>query len=344
MKRIFILLLGACLFGSAYAQPQKRRTAVTEQQKQVTDRASLQFPAATEMPEDMAWKRDIYRQLDLTVDKNAPLYYPVEPQGKEVNLFTLMFRLMLDGKIPVYEYGLDGNESFAEKDQIKPKDFLEKYQIYYEMNGDRLMVNNSDIPSREVKRMYIKESVYFDQRTSSFHTKVTALCPVMVRDDDFGDAATPYPLFWVKYSDVASYFARHAMMSSNYNNVSNMTADDFFSMNRYEGKIYKTTNLQGLALANYCKTDSAMVKEQKKIEQELVDVENHVWGKTVQPKDSTDSIAALTAKTKTKEKGKTSKTSRSSRRKTSEKKTSAKSEKTSNNAAAPRVSVRRQRR
>ena len=288
-----------------------------------------------------SWKRDIYRQLDLTIDKNAPLYYPVEPQGREINLFTLMFRLMLDGKIPVYEYGLDGNESFAEKDQIKPKDFLEKYQIYYEMNGNRIMVNNSDIPSRDVKRMYIKESVYFDQRTSSFHKKVTALCPVMVRDDEFGEAAaTPYPLFWVKYSDVASYFARHAMMSSNYNNVSNMTADDYFSMNRYDGKIYKTTNLQGLALANYCKTDSALVKEQKRIEQELVNVEKYVWGKLEQPKDSADSVqAAIVATEKTKEK----KTTRSSRRKTTVKKSAPKVEKSSS-SAAPRVSVRRQRR
>lgn len=340
MKRIFIFLLGACFWGSMYAQPQKRRVAVTEQ-KQVTDRASLQFPAATDMPDDMVWKRDIYRQLDLTIDKNAPLYYPVEPQGREVNLFTLMFRLMLDGKIPVYEYGLDGNESFAEKDQIKPKDFLEKYQIYYEMNGNRIMVNNSDIPSRDVKRMYIKESVYFDQRTSSFHKKVTALCPVMVRDDEFGEAAaTPYPLFWVKYSDVASYFARHAMMSSNYNNVSNMTADDYFSMNRYDGKIYKTTNLQGLALANYCKTDSALVKEQKRIEQELVNVEKYVWGKLEQPKDSADSVqAAIVATEKAKEK----KTTRSSRRKTTVKKSAPKVEKSSS-SAAPRVSVRRQRR
>lgn len=338
MKKIFLFLLGACLCGGIYAQPQKRRVAVTEQ-KQVTDRASLQFPAATDMPEDVMWKRDIYRQLDLTQDKNAPLYYPVEPQGRDINLFTLMFRLMLDGKIPVYEYGLDGNESFAEKDRVKPKEFLEKYQIYYEMNGDRIMVNNSDIPSREVKRMYLKESVYFDQRTSSFHKKVTALCPVLVRDDDFGEAATPYPLFWVNYSDVASYFARHAMMSSNYNNVSNMTADDYFAMNRYDGKIYKTTNLQGLALANYCKTDSALVKEQKRIEQELLDVEKLVWGNLEQPNDSADSVQNTVLAEDKKEK----KVSRSTRRKTTTKKSAPKAEKASS-SSAPRVSVRRQRR
>lgn len=349
MKRIFILLLGVCFFANGYAQPQKRRVAQKEQQKQITDRVALQFPAATDMPEDMVWKRDVFRQLDLTQDKNAPIYYPVEPQGREINLFTLMFRLMLDGKIPVYEYGLDGNVSFAEKDRIKPKEFLEKYQIYYEMNGDRIMVNNSDIPSREVKRMYMKESVYFDQRTSSFHKKVTALCPVLVRDDDFGAAATPYPLFWVNYKDVASYFARHAMMSSNYNNVSNMTADDYFSMNRYDGKIYKTTNMQGLALANYCKTDSALVKEQKRIEQQLVDVERFVWGKLEQPKDSADTV-----KVETKEKkARAARSTRTSRRPTrsqssSKSKSSVKSKSSrgqkSSSSSTPRVTVRRQRR
>ena len=80
-------MLGACLMTNVYAQPQKRRAAVTEQ-KQVTDRASLQFPAATDMPDDMVWKRDVYRQLDLTVDKNAPsaqvTYSTVEPTRNNV--------------------------------------------------------------------------------------------------------------------------------------------------------------------------------------------------------------------------------------------------------------------
>lgn len=341
MKKIFLILLASCLAVGISAQPKKRRVAESEK-KVVTDRATLQFPAALDMPDDMVWKRDIYRQLDLVQDKNAPLYYPVEPQGREINVFTLMFRLMLDKKIPVYEYGLDGNESFAESNRVDPKSFLEKYGIYYEMNGDRIMVSNSDIPSRDVKRMYIKESVYFDQRTSTFHKKVTALCPVLLRDDEFGAAATPYPLFWVNYHDVASYFARHAMMSSNYNNVSNLTAEDFFSMNRYEGTIYKTTNMQGLALANYCKTDSALVKEQKRIEQELVDVENHVWGVLPESAAVSDSVVAETA-SKVKDSKPTVKKERSSRRKKSSVKTKSSSS-GSSSSPAPRVSVRRQRR
>ena len=269
MKRFIIVFLGFCLWAQANAQPKKRRVVSTETTEQAYDRASLQFPTASSMPEDVVWRRDVYRQLDLTQDRNAPLYYPVEPHGNQVNLFTFLFRMMLDNKVKVYEYSLDGNESFAEKDVIKPRDFLEKYSIYYEENGNRLMVSNSDIPSASVTRMYLKESIYFDQRTSSFHKQVTALCPVLVREDDFGGASTPYPLFWVKYSDAAPFLSKLPMMGSNYNNVTNMTADDYFTLNRYDGKIYKTNNLQGRVLANYCKTDSALTKEQNRIEQEL---------------------------------------------------------------------------
>lgn len=66
-----------------------------------------------------------------------------------------------------------------------------------------------------------------------------------MRGDDFGGEATPYPLFWLKYDDISTYLARHTMMASNYNNVTNMTAADYFSMNLYDGKIYKTNNMQG---------------------------------------------------------------------------------------------------
>ena len=70
-----------------------------------------------------------------------------------------------------------------------------------------------------------------------------------------------------------------------------MSVDDYFTMNLYKGKIYKTTNLLGKTLAQYCPNDSAMAAEQKKIERELADFEKHIYGDPAR-KDSLDSIAA----------------------------------------------------
>ena len=355
MKRLFFVLLGVALYVQAEAQPARRRVKPNDADKaeKTVDRASLQFPVAVEVPEDVGWRRDVYRQLDLTLDKNAPLYYPVEPSAGQINLFTYLFDLLLTGKITAYQYKLDGNESFTSRDKVDVKELLERYHIYYEEQNGRPRVNASDIPSAEVSRYYIKESSYFDQRTSTFRTKVTALCPVLMRGDDFGGEATPYPLFWLKYDDISTYLARHTMMASNYNNVTNMTAADYFSMNLYDGKIYKTNNMQGKVLANYCKTDSAMANEQKRIEKQLSDFEKHVWGHD--DSVAVDSTAAKEAVETKKEKA--SRTTRNSRRASasSDDSKKAKAEKTKvsktrrgssggGGASTPRVTVRRQRR
>ena len=360
MKRILFLITVTLLTaGAAKAQPTKRRATPATEQRQAdksaaTDRASLMFPTTATMPDDVVWKRDIYRQLDLTKDKNAPMYYPVEPMGKQVNLFTYLFRLILTGRVNAYTYKLDGNESFDEKDKLAVKDMLERYGIYYEENGGKLTVADSDVPSAEATRYYIKESIYLDQRAGAFTTKVTALCPVLMRGaDEFSSEATPYPLFWVKYDDVASWLAKLPMMPSDLNNVTNMTADDFFAMNRYEGKIYKTNNMQGKVLANYCETDSDMVAEQKRIEKQISDFERNVWGDGfLADTTKADSVSAdMAAKEEKSSKGllfgrRTSKSKSSSESVSAKQDNSAaKKEKSSapaNNSA--RVSARRQRR
>lgn len=301
MKKIILLLMLVGLVQGAFAQPEARRQAQQKAQNKsnannMTTRAQIMFPTAASMDEDVVWRRDIYRELDLNEDANAPLYYPVEPLGSQVNLFTYIFKLMMQGRIKAYQYKLDGNESFNADDVVKPKTFLDNYHIYYEKDVQgRTHLDNSDIPSKEVKSYYIKETTYYDQHTATFHTKVLALCPIMTRDDDFGDGGNKYPLFWVKYDDLAPFLSKQQIMTSNLNNAATMSIDDYFLRNLYKGKIYKTNNMLGKTLAQYCSSDSAMSKEQKKIEAELAAFEKNLWGDQAK-KDSLDSIAKLDKK------------------------------------------------
>ena len=301
MKKILFIIMLLGMTQGIIAQPQARRQQAQQKTQQsnannMTTRAQISFPTAAPMDEDVVWRRDIYRELDLNEDANAGLYYPVEPIGNQMNLFTSIFRLMMTGKINVYQYRMDGNESFAAADRVQPLAFLDNYHIYYEkQNNGRIKLDNSDIPSSEVKAYYIKESTYYDQRSATFHTKVLALCPIMTRDDDFGDGGTKYPLFWVKYDDLAPFLAKQQMMTSNLNNAAVMSVDDYFIRTQYKGKIYKTNNMLGKTLAQYCPNDSAMTKEQKRIEAELAAFEKNLWGDQAK-KDSLDSIAKLDKK------------------------------------------------
>ena len=296
MKRIILITCAAFLALTASSQPAARRSSQHwSPVNAITTRAQISFPTAAPMQEDVVWRRDIYRELKLTEDANAGLYYPVEPVGSQMNLFTSIFKLMMNGPnrggIAAYNYRMDGNEMFTDSARVKPLQFLDNYHIFYERTDHGIRLDNSDIPSGEVKGYYLKESAYYDQGTSTFHRKVVALCPIMYREDDFGDGEVKYPLFWVRYDDLAPFLSKQIIMTSNLNNAATMSVDDYFTMNLYQGKIYKTTNMLGKTLAQYCPTDSAMAAEQKKIECELTDFEKTIYGDPAR-RDSLDSIAA----------------------------------------------------
>ena len=344
---------------AAMAQPTKSRSQQnrnTPASKKSADaqtavsRASLMFPTAVDVPEDVSWRRDIYRSLDLTKDENAALYYPIEPQGNQVNLFTLLFQLLNTGKIPAYSYTMNGREDFTPANRMHFKDMLDRYSIYYEVDGNSIKVDPSDIPSAEVLSFNVKESSYYDQNTATYHSRVVAICPVLHRSDDFvfgSENATKYPLFWVKLDDVEAYLRQHMVMTSNINNAAMMSMADFFATNKYKGTIYMTTNMQGKTLAETAPSDSAMVKEQKRIEKEMTDFEKHIWTTPVDSAEiaKRDSIAAAeSTKGKAKRAAKsTEKASRTSSRSTASSSKKEKSSSKSSGSATPRVSVRRER-
>ena len=359
MKHILFILISLCFMGTATAQPKKSRVQTTRSasakkaQDATPSRASLMFPTSVDVPETPTWRRDIYRTLDLTKDENAPLYFPVEPQGDNINLFTLLFQLLNTGKIPAYEYKLDGAEDFQQSNRMHFKDMLERYHIFYEVNGNSIKVEPSDIPSAEVLSFNVKESSYYDQHTATFQSRVVAICPVLHRTDDFDTRVNKYPMFWVKYDDVKTYLSGREIMTSNLNNAARMSMEDFFATNHYKGEIYMTTNMQNRSLQQYCATDSLLKKEQKRIEKEMTDFEAHIWATPVDSAEiaKRDSIAALADKGKKSRRmassdSKSSSASRTSRRSSSSsEKTSKSSSKSSggSSSSGPRVSVRRQR-
>ena len=343
------------------------RNAAGKQGDPKVSRASIMFPTAVAVPEEVPWRRDVYRSLDLTKDENAALYYPVEPQGNDVNLFTLLFRLLNTGTIPAYEYKLDGVEDFSQANRMHFKDMLDRFSIFYEIDGRSIKVADADVPSSEVLSIYVKESSYYDQNTATYHSRVVALCPVLHRADDFSMDQRKYPMFWVKIEDIEPYLSQRMVMTSNLNNAARMSMADFFATNHYKGDIYMTTNMQGKSLQDQVNArqqqqieeeyvDSAALRqttalqnEQKRIEKQLSDFEQHIWATPIDSAEQArkDSIAALNTKAGRRARAKAEKTtekaSRSARRSAAKEQKQKSSGGSDGGGSAARVSVRRQR-
>ena len=324
MKRILLITALATVLTitatTSVAQPKARRqqTTATPQQQGISQRARLMYPTSLDMPEDVVWRRDLYREIHLDTDANSGLYYP------------------------------DGQESFSDSSRVAIKTVLDDQQIYYEKKNNRLHVDNSDIPSADVKLYYLKESAYYDQTNAQFRRKVIALCPVIVLDDEFGGMPSKRPLFWVRYADLEPFLNRQTVTASSVNDAATMTLEDYFTLHCYQGPIYKTGQRQGKRMPQFGDTadadqqQQAALRQAKQIDEELAAFERRVFGHTPQ-RDSIEAANKKALEQGETVKSKKSKTVRSRRVRTVKSKAAPRSSSSSAGSRQPRVTVRRQR-
>lgn len=307
-------------------------------------RAQRQYPGMQQVPDEVIWKREVYRSLDLLRADNGALYHPVEPQDGKANLFTTIFKLMAQQKIKAYEYTLDGLEHFTTKHEVNFRDVMDRYDIYYEMRPQKgrrdsiISIHNSDIPSAEVQTFFIKEVWYYDQRTATQGTQVTALCPVLNRTESYTNDRVNLPMFWIKVEDLMPFLTQETALS-NLNNASNRTLSDFFAQRLYRGDIYKVANLQNLSLSQYCHSEEEMRRERQRIEEELLAFGKmlHAREDSIKVETATQAGNVKTGKTRTKAPA----TTKTTKAKTTSSKQNSGSKR---ELAAPKASVRRERR
>lgn len=338
MRHIFAITV-ICLsgvFAFSLSAQETVRDRINRRNAQKTDnslpqlsvRAANMNQSLTQDLTNVRWMREIYRLVDLNKEKNAPLYYPVEPIGDRMNFFTMIFRLLASGSISAYEY-LDGKEIFTDQYKIKFKEgLLDRFKILYHEDGGKYIVDDSDVPSNEVTAFYVKEAWYFDQTNSVVDVKTLAICPVLYRQDDFGTVSTPYPLFWLPYENIRPYAARMPIITSSLNNASTGTIDDFFRKRMFDGEIYKTTNMKNQALAQLYPNDTIRKREAAKIDAQLNQFQANLWTKCAEcdsaaqiAKKEVKKTSSTTAKKRTNEslaeKKSTTKTSTKKEKKTS---------------------------
>lgn len=269
----------------------------------VTDRMQGFFTQKEPHDADLSYMREIYRQLDLTKPENTPLYYPEDVVDGQKNLFRIILGLVVDGKLPAYEY-LDGREVFTDEYKVNVAEMLDRFGIYYQQGkgsterNPKYVIEEADVPTGQVLNYYILEKWEFDRRSNRMKTRVMAICPVLNRSSDFGGEAK-YPMFWVKYDQIRPHLAQQYVFLSDDNNLAQYSIDDYFNLGMYKGDIYKTRNLRNLSMMQMYPDPDDLARAQDSIDNRLRNYGKDMWVPTreeyLEQKEREEAIAKAIA-------------------------------------------------
>ena len=269
----------------------------------VTDRMQGFFTTREPHDADLAYMREIYRQLDLSKPENTPLYYPEDIIDGQKNLFRLILDLVVDGSVPAYEY-LDGREVFSDQYKVNVADMLDRFGIYYTTGrgsterNPKYVIEEADVPTGQVLNYYIIEKWEFDRRSNRMKTRVEAICPVLNRASDFG-GESKYPMFWVRYDQLRPHLASQYVFLSDDNNLPQYSIDDYFNLGMYDGEIYKTRNLRNLSMMQMYPDPDDLARAQDSIDNRLRSYGKDMWVPTreeyLAQKEREEAIAAALA-------------------------------------------------
>jgi len=274
-----VRLLG-CLAGALFlASPASAQTSeissltplddITERDV-VTDHRVLPYQPIREA--DILWERRLWRIVDVREKMNQPFTAPESP------LFKILFEAALNGELPVYS---TENDQFTKRlaiEDIQSKLFKTDtiFTIDVLTGEEKVQVVQNEVSWENVKRFRIKESWFFDAKTSTLRHRILGIAPLLEVRDENGDFKLEMPLLWVHYPSSRELLARHKAITHGDNWANTTTWEDIFEMRYFASTVVKENNVQGLRLQDMY-TGLDLVMKAEKIEDELFNLEHDMW-------------------------------------------------------------------
>lgn len=238
----------------------------------VRDRKILAYQPIREA--DILWEKRIWRVIDVREKMNLPFAAPESP------LFSILSEAVLKGKLPAYSTEDDKFTKRLSPSEVREKlvkrDTIWVYDDPEYDTEEKLRVVENETNWENVKRFRIKESWFFDTKTSTLRCRILGIAPIIDIRDEEGNFKYEMPLFWVYYPAAREYLAQHKAVTHGENWSATTTWEDIFEKRYFASYIMKENNVQDLRLQDLY-TGTELMIESDKIKNELFAREHDMW-------------------------------------------------------------------
>lgn len=236
----------------------------------VLDHAVLAYQPIREA--DILWEKRIWRVVDVREKMNLPFSAPESP------LFKILSDAALAGDLSVYSTQDDKFSKRLSADQIRATLFHRDTAIIFDpvTYVETIKVVENETNWEDVKRFRIKESWFFDTKTSTLRHRILGIAPIIEERDEEGNFRFEKPLFWVYYPAARPLLARHKAVTHGENYSATTTWEDLFEKRYFASYITKENNVRDLRLQDMY-TGLDLLLESDKIKNELFNREHDMW-------------------------------------------------------------------
>lgn len=234
------------------------------------DRVTLPYQPLREA--DILWERRIWRVVDVREKMNLPFSAPESP------LFKVLSDAALAGELNVYSTEDDKFSKRLNPSDIRSLLYRRDTIIVFEPEDytEEVKIVENETNWEDVKRFRIKESWFFDTKTSTLRSRILGIAPIIDVKDENGNFKYEMPLFWVYYPAARPMLAQHKAITHGENYSATTTWEDIFEKRYFASYITKENNVQDLRLQDmYSGLDLLM--ESDKIKNELFAREHDMW-------------------------------------------------------------------
>ncbi|MBC7777325.1 MAG: gliding motility protein GldN [Phycisphaerae bacterium] len=236
----------------------------------VADRVTLTYQPIREA--DILWEKRIWRVVDVREKMNLPFSAPESP------LFKVLTDAAMAGDISVYSTEDDKFSKRLSPTDVREMLFVRDTVVIFEPETytEIIKIVENEINWENVKRFRIKESWFFDTKTSTLRNRILGIAPIIEERDEEGNFRYEKPLFWVYYPAARPMLAKHKAITHGENWSATTTWEDIFEKRYFASYITKENNVQDLRLQDmYSGLDLLM--ESDKIKNELFAREHDMW-------------------------------------------------------------------